>query len=147
MNVDQFVDSLHRKQTKIVGMFTGGATESDAKEYVLKHREKDGFIFHHFSGDPSDYFTAEATHSFMVVPGVWASAILRDFESVSLKGPSLATQEEKDSEGYTTDFLDGVYGVVFEMSVGEAISRLDKIDRRVNCRYRLVRFVLHEYNP
>ena len=124
-----------------------GATVSEAKECVLNHREKDGFIFHHFSGDPSAYMTAEARHSFMVVPGVWASAIISDFESEFLRGPSLATQEEKDSEGYTTDFLDGVYGVVFEMSLGEALSRLNKIDPRLSCRYRLVRFVLPEYNP
>lgn len=144
MSVDDFVNSLHRRSTNICGMISD-ATVSQAKKCVSDHREKDGLICHHFCGDPSEYMTAEAKHSFMVVPGVWARAIIRDFESESLRGPSLATQEEMDSEGFSVDFVDGVYGVVFEMSVLDAMLKLNGIDSRLDRRYRMVRFVLPEY--
>lgn len=144
MDLDEFVASLHRKSTNICGMFAD-ATVKQAEDCVRNHREKDGLICHHFSGQPSEYMTADARHAFMVVPGVWARAIIRDFDSESLRGPSLATQEEKDSEGFSGDFVDGVYGVIFEMSFSDAMSKLNKIDAGLNCRYCMVRFVLHEY--
>lgn len=143
MSVDEFVASLHRKPTNICGMFAD-ATVEEAKGCVRDHREKDGLICHYFSGEPSKYMTADARHSFMVVPGCWAKAIIRDFDSESLRGPSLATQEDKDTEGFTSDFVDGVYGVIFEMSFSDAIARLNRI--KLACPYRTVRFVLPEYN-
>lgn len=145
MNLDGFVESLHRKPTNICGMFAT-STVKQAKECVRHHREKDGLICHHFSGQPSEYMTAGARHSFMVVPGVWARAIIRNFDSKFLRGPSLATEEEKKSEEFTRDFKDGVYGVIFEMSFSDALSKLNEIDCGLSCRYRLVRFVLQEYS-
>ena len=147
MDLDEFVGSLHRRDFNICGMFAD-ATVEVAKKCVVRHSDKDGLICHYFSGSPSEYMTAGGRHSFMVVPGSWAKAIIGGFESKCLRGPSLATQEEKDGENFSTDFNEGVYGVVFEMSFIDAMSELEKISAhnpKLRCRYTMVRFILQEY--
>lgn len=145
MKLDDFVNSLHRRKFDNVGMFANSSVKV-AKECVVRHRAKDGFICHYFSGSPIGYMTAEASQTFLVVPGSWAKEIICCFQPESLKGPSIATQEDKDDEEYSTKFNEGVYGVVFEMSFDDAKVALSKISAKLTCRYTMLRFILNEYS-
>lgn len=135
MSFEEFVTTLFLKSTNVSAMLRG--TIQEAKALVASNLEKDGLICHYFSGDIASYMTANETHTFLVVPGKWASEIIEKFPDEFLKG-SLATLEEEEEVGFRDKYLRGEYGVVFERSVPSAYKELGLMS--LNCPFRLVRF-------
>ena len=132
--MDSFAASLSEDKTSVYAVVTG--TPSEAKLFVERNRGRDGFMSHFFSGSATHHYARSATHTFLVVPGVWASAIIREFGQEVLRGPLFP---DDDDDHFDKDrFVRGDLGVVLETSCGEVLEKLKLL--KPGCPYRLVRF-------
>ena len=89
---------------------------------------------HFFSGSASHRYARSAIHTFLVVPGLWASAIIREFGDEVVKGPLFPESED----GSEAKFISGDLGVILVTPCGEALEKLNRL--KPGCPYRLVRF-------
>lgn len=134
MNCQNFALSLSEDKTSVYAIISG--TSSEAKLFVERNRGRDGFMCHYFSGTGGTVhqYARSATHTFLVVPGVWASAIIREFGTEVVRGPLFPD----DSEGSEAKFVSGDLGVILEAECGEVLEKLNSL--KPGCPYRLVRF-------
>jgi len=75
----------------------------------------------------------------LVVPGVWAKAIIEEFESI-VKVPLFNNGNFfEDGEVYNdTKFLNGDLGVRFEANIGDFLQKLRKM--KPGCPFKAIRF-------
>lgn len=109
------------------------------ESFLRANRHRDGLLCSYFCGDPVDLMTADAKHTFLVVPGVWAREIIRTFDGI--KRSSLGTDADAKRDDFHEKYLEGSYGVVFEMSFGIAYGKLKTLGSSMNKTYYLVRFL------
>lgn len=132
MNMNGFVSSLFSFDASSNANALVLGTAEDARVCVEKNRHLDGLICHYNTGGVLNQFKRSACHTFLVVPGVWASLIIRDFSSEVVKGPLF---EDKDDGG---EFESGALGVIVEMSFGDVFDKLKSL--KPGCPYRMIRF-------
>lgn len=103
-----------------------------------RHRGRDGLICHFFSGSIVDQMTPGGRHTFLVAPGCWASAIIREFRDDVVVKPLFPEVGDDVGEDFDSKFVRGIFGVVFDMPCRSALGKLKSLTP--GCPYRLVRF-------
>jgi len=161
-NENDLIKSLYSNK-KIGAYALTSGTASEAKVCMERHRGREGLICHFFSGSVVDQMTPGGRHTFLVAPGLWASAIIDEFRDddvvvkplfeevindvsdevindVSDEVISDVKVDDKvvDVEDFDSKFVSGVFGVTFEMPCRQALGKLTRL--KPGCPYRLVRF-------
>lgn len=138
--MDHFVSSLFEFDTSSQ-LAQVIATSQQARSCAKRHRTKDGLICHYFTGTVIDQLRRSCTHNFIVVPGVWAKAIIEEFQSM-VKVPLFNNNNGdffEDGDVYNeTKFLNGDLGVRFEANIGDFLQKLRKM--KVGCPFKAIRF-------
>lgn len=143
MTFDEFLKVLLRNSSNVVAMLHG--TVAEANSLIARNLDKDGLVCHYFSGEMVDYMKADEKHTFIVVPGEWARAIISELGEEFVKG-SLATDAEKSEPDFDDKYVRGDHGVVFERSVTSA-SKIFSNMTSMTCPYRLIRFTRVHSSP
>ena len=116
-----------------------GSTVGCIEGFLRANLHRDGLLCSYFCGDPVDLMTADAKHTFLVVPGFWAREIIATFDGV--KRSSIGTDADKEKDDFNEKYLEGAYGVVFEMPFAIGFQKLKQLGSRMKKTYYLVRFL------
>lgn len=139
---DDFVGSLWSDSNSTYAIISGNGAE--ARLCAERHRDRDGLICHFFSGHIIDKMSRDASHTFLVTPGVWAATLIREFSTkvgheVRMKGPLFPEDGGEVDVDVQSKFTSGALGVVLEMSPSDALQKLRRLETP-DLKYRLVRF-------